>query len=186
MGKPKCIPLPTPVFLWADSGFISWQPSHNSSLLACLCCTFILFAVTFPRPSHLSTWKTLMRLQHDIKASPSPNTLSGCFDLWLLFFSPSYNMKDHQCFPHVRMCTDTHGHALPHGDAHMHVCAHTFSLSQPHSHVQTEWSVNQIKHPQCFRENECALDNGEMKRGKKEKERRREGVDMGDCTSSWK
>lgn len=63
-------------------------------------------------------------------------------------------MKDHQCFPHVvRMCTDTH----------------FLSPSQPRSHVQTEWSVNQIRHPQCFRGKECAPNNGEIKRRKGKK-----------------
>lgn len=133
---------PHPYASELDSGFIPRQPSHNSSLFGCLCCTFILFAGTFPWPSHLSTWKTLMRLQRDIKASPSPRRF-----LWLLrfmaffFFQPSSDMKDHQCFPHVVcMCTDTH----------------FLSPSQPRSHVQTEWSVNQIRHPQCFRGKECA------------------------------
>lgn len=120
--KPKSIPSPAPVFLWADSSFISWQLSHNSSYLACLCCTFSLFVVTFPWPSHLSTWKTLMCLQRDIKASPSPQHSPWLFQ-FMAFFSPFFLQHERQSMFPLRMYAHTHGRAR------MHVCTRTLSLS---------------------------------------------------------
>lgn len=83
--KPETLPHSHP-FSSELTAASSSSLSHNSSLLVCLCCTFILFVVTFPRPSHLSTWKTLMCLQRDIKASHSPQHSHWLFRFMALFF----------------------------------------------------------------------------------------------------
>lgn len=107
--------------------------SHNSSLLACLCCTFILFVVTFPRPSHLSTWKTLMCLQRDIKASRSPQHSHWLFR-FMAFFFPLTTWKTISV-SRTDVCAWTP----------MHV--RTLSTSRsPRGHIAPEWSVNHMKH----------------------------------------
>lgn len=161
--KPKSIPSLAPVFLRADSSCISWQLSHNSSLLVCLCCTFILFVVTFPRPSHLSTWKTLMRLQRDIKASPSPR-----HSLWLFRFMGFFFLLQHErpsVFPLTDVCAWTHT------DIHiMHVCTHTFSLShRPTQSCRNRMIAKSNETPPVFqREGVCAKQWYEIKREKKD------------------
>lgn len=81
-----------------------------------------------------------MHFQHDIKASlPCPEHFFYAVAPWKTISVSHTYMQGH-----------IHDHFLSHGQD------------------STEWPVNQIKRPQCFRERECALNNTEIKHGERE------------------
>lgn len=174
--KPKTHSPPAPVFLWTD---ISWQLSHNSSLSACLCWTWILFVVTFPWPSHLSTWKTLMRLQHDIKASLLPRHSLRLFRFMALFFPLLFLLatwKDISVSP-TDVCELTH----------MDVHVYTGTL-RPKQSCQIRVVNKSNETPTEFQREEVRAKQwrDKMTEGGGKQEWRMGGVDTGDCTSLWK
>lgn len=131
---------------------------------------YFFLRVTFPWPTQLSMAKTLTCLKRDIKASP---TLERA--IWFMnFFSLCTAWEARQCSP-PDVLIWTH-HWWMYANICMCSCVH-------YKHIQTESSVNQVKHPLRFSAQAWALNNREIKR---EKKKRRGGVDAGDCTSLWK
>lgn len=136
--NPKTIPAP--MFLWAVSSrgcplvihipFGLFMPQH-------------LFCLRWPftRPSHLSTWKTLMHLRCDIKPSRSPNTLSGWFDLWLFTLTPWKTISVSQTCARAR----THARAQTHTHTATWVCTQTFSLNLAALAVESKQNDQWIK-----------------------------------------
>lgn len=133
--------------------------------------------VTFPWRSHLSTWKTLMCLQHDIKVFPSPrrsfmaaSTYGLCFFLfmqleWLSVFPKQKYVHQH---PQTNRSTDS---------------AFTVLQSCPSRRI-----CKSNYRPAVFREKECVPNNGKIKCGRRKGEGGEDGRSGhgGDCTSSWK
>lgn len=114
---------------------------------------YFFLRVTFPWPTQLSMGKTLMCLKRDIKASP---TLERA--VWFMnFFSLRTAWKARQCSPPDVLIWTRRG---MYANMCMCSCVHC-------KHIQTESSVNQVKHPLRFSAQAWALNNEEIKRGKK-------------------
>lgn len=141
-------------------------------------CTFFIFhpfwliyaahlfgLLTFPWRSHLSTWKTLMCLQHDIKVFPSPRRsfmAVSTYGLPLFFFFLFEQNEWLSVFPKQKY---VHRHPQTNRSTGS---AFTVLQSCPSRRI-----CKSNYRPAVFREKECVPNNGKIKCGGGKKRRRR-------------